>query len=112
MARYRITLLLPNRAATSLDVREDEMILAAAYQAGLALPSMCLQGWCITCAGLVEGAGEWDQSAARRYYSADREAGFILLCTAQPRSDLCIRTHQRIVMRDHRLSRRLPTPRG
>jgi ferredoxin len=73
-------------------VAEDEFILATAYREGFDLPSMCLQGWC--------------------YFPQDREAGFILLCTAQPRSDLVIRTHQRAAMRDHRLACRLPTPRG
>ena len=73
---------------------------------------MCLQGWCITCAAHVEGPGEWDQSASLRYYPQDREAGFILLCTARPRSDLVIRTHQRLAMRDHRIALGLPTPRA
>src|SRR6266699_2492555 len=95
-------------------VNSNSMIdrLIAAYRQGFDLPSMCLQGWCITCAARVEGPGEWDQSASLRYFPQDREAGFILLCTAQPRSDLVIRTHQRLALRDHRLACRLPTPRG
>ena len=91
---------------------EDEIILIAAYREGFDLPSMCLQGWCITCAGRVEGPGDWDQSASLRYFPQDREDGFILLCTAQPMSDLVIRTHQRIALRDHRLALGLPTPRA
>jgi ferredoxin len=72
---------------------------------------MCLQGWCLTCAARVEGGGEWDQSEARRYYEEDRRAGFILLCAACPRSDLVVRTHQRLAMRDHRDALGLPAPR-
>jgi ferredoxin len=104
-----VTLLLPDGCRHDLQVAEDEFILQAAYEEDLDLPSMCLQGWCITCAARVEGPGEWDQSLARRYFPQDREAGFILLCTARPRSDLVIRTHQREALRDHRLARGLPT---
>ncbi|MCZ7542663.1 MAG: 2Fe-2S iron-sulfur cluster-binding protein [Anaerolineae bacterium] len=103
---------MPDEVETCLEVDEDEYLLDAAYRAGLALPSMCLQGWCVTCAGRVEGEGVWDQSASRRYFPQDREAGFILLCTAQARSDLRIRTHQRAALRDFRIAHNLPTPRG
>ena len=109
---HQVMLIFPDGDHARLEVGEDEFILTAAYRAGLELPSMCLQGWCITCAARVAGPGTWDQSAARRYFRQDREAGFILLCTARPRSDLVIHTHQRIALRDHRLKHRLPTPRG
>jgi ferredoxin len=108
---YRVTLILPDGTERLLQVSEEEPILVAAFRAGLDLPSMCLQGWCLSCAGQVEGGGEWDQSESRRYYPQDRQAGFILLCTAYPRSDLVIRTHQRIAMRDHRDQHGLPAPR-
>lgn len=110
--RFTVELLLPCGRRARLKAREDEFILVAAYRAGLELPSMCLQGWCITCTGRVEGPGHWDQSASRRYFPQDREAGFILLCTARPRSDLVIRTHQRPALRDHRMACGLPTPQG
>jgi ferredoxin len=109
---YCITFILPNETQTCLEVADDERILIAAYRAGLDLPSLCLQGWCNTCAARVEGKGAWDQSASLRYYPVDRSAGFILLCTATPRSDLCLRTHQRAALRHHRLSHKLPTPRA
>jgi ferredoxin len=109
---HTVTFILPDESLACLEVGEDEFILNAAYRAGLDLPSMCRQGWCITCTGRVEGEGEWDQSASRRYFPQDRQAGFILLCTARPRSNLRIRTHQRAALRDHRIAHRLPTPRG
>src|SRR5713226_8497417 len=109
---HSVTFIFPDESEAQIEVPEDEFILVAAYREGLDLPSMCLQGWCITCAGRVEGPGEWDQSASLRYFPKDREAGFILLCTARARSDLVIRTHQRIAMRDNRLAHRLPTPRA
>jgi len=109
---YKVRLLLPDGEQCELEVEPGEMILAAAFQRGLDLPSMCLQGWCLTCAGRAVGEGCWDQSASRRYYEEDRSAGFVLLCTAQPCSDLTIRTHQRRQMRDCRLASGLPAPRG
>ncbi|WP_256403363.1 2Fe-2S iron-sulfur cluster-binding protein [Halorubrum salinum] len=69
-----------------LEVREDETILAAARSAGVWLPADCQQGWCTTCAArLVDG--DVAHPNARRYYDEDREAGFVLPCTAKPRAD-------------------------
>jgi len=56
--------------------------------------------------------GSWDNGDARRYYDADREAGFALICTAKPRSNLRLRTHQRAAMQRHRAVLGLPAPRG
>jgi ferredoxin len=92
-------------------VREDEYILAAARRAGLELPSLCEQGWDLACATRVL-AGEVDNGDARRYYPQDERAGFALICTAKPRSDLRLRTHQTSVMRRHRDAHGLPAPRG
>ena len=109
--RHPVTLILPDGKEVTLTVGTDEAIWDAALRAGLELPNMCLQGWCISCAGRVL-EGDFDQSEALRYYEADRRAGFILLCTARPRSAMRIRTHQKTAMRDHRLAEGLPTPRG
>jgi ferredoxin len=107
---FTVTLKLPSGQERSLRVEAERHILDVAYEQGLDLPSMCLQGWCLTCAARVEGPGEWDQSDSRRYFRSDREAGFILPCTAKPRSDLTLRTHQRVAMRDRRLKLGLPAP--
>jgi len=88
-----------------------EHILEAARRAGLDLPSACEIGWDLACACRVL-AGDFDNSDARRYYPEDAEAGFALICTAKPRSDLVIRTHQREAMREHRAALGLPAPRG
>jgi ferredoxin len=70
-----------------------------------------LQGWCVTCAAkLLEG--KVDQSASLRYYESDALAGFILPCTARPRSGLKLLTHQKAPFREHRLALGLPVPRG
>lgn len=101
----------PEGREVDLLVAEDETILDAATEAGLPLPAMCCQGWCISCAGrLLEG--RVDHSLARRYYELDREAGYVLLCTARPRADCLILTHQKANMADWRALHSLPAPRG
>lgn len=109
-AAYQVTFELAGGAVT-IEVRPDEFILAAARRAGLDLPSLCEQGWCLTCAARVL-AGEVDQSASRRFYAADGAAGFALPCTAKPRSALRLRPGATDAMRAHRDAHRLPAPRG
>jgi ferredoxin len=109
--RYEVELILPDGATARLEVGADESVWDAATRAGIRLPSMCLQGWCTTCAGRVlEGA--FDPAEALRYYPQDQQAGYILLCTARPRSAMRIQTHQRDAMRAHRRRHGLPAPRG
>lgn len=110
-AKYPITFCLPE-GETTIEISGEEYIWHAAQAAGLALPSRCRVGWCLSCAGRIIGEGEVDTSAARRYYAADRAAGFILPCTARPRSPLCLRTHQEAAMRQHRQELGLPAPPG
>jgi ferredoxin len=81
-----------------------------AQMASISLPAICHQGRCLTCAGQLLEPGEFDSSDARSYFPQDREAGFILLCTAKARSDLRIRTHMQTEMRAHRKKLGLPAP--
>jgi ferredoxin len=94
-----------------VQVGAEEHVLDAGRRAGLVLPSLCEQGWDIACAVRVL-EGSLDHSDARRYYPEDEEAGFALICTARPLSDLRLRTHQSRAMRVHRDRHGLPTPRG
>ena len=107
---HRINLHLPDGSIRELDVAEDQHIWDAAYAVGIELPSICHQGRCLTCAGRLLRAGEFDASDAVAYYSQDRAAGFILLCTACPSSNLEIQTHQQFAMRQHRRALGLPAP--
>lgn len=101
----------PDGTVRSFEGSTEEYILEAARRAGLHLPSMCEQGWCISCAArIVEG--EVDQSDSLRYYEQDRKARFALLCTAKPRSNLQIVSHQSAALRHHRDAWKLPAPRG
>ena len=105
---FRVTLETPEGRYT-IDCAENEFIWNAAAKAGIRLPSICHQGRCLTCsARLLEG--DVDQSASVSYFAEDREAGFILPCTAHPRSDLALETHQQNAMRAHRRAHGLPAP--
>jgi ferredoxin len=110
VATYQVTFVTP-AGEVSTEVAEDRYLLDAAVDAGLDLPYMCLQGWCTTCAGRIL-SGSVDQSEARRIYPDDRKAGFVLLCSAYPRADLRILTHQKDEIRAYRQALGLPSPRG
>jgi len=109
MKNHAVTLLMPD-GEVKIQVAENQHIWDAAKEQGIELPAICHQGRCLTCAGRLEGAGEFDSSDATYYYPQDRESGYVLLCTAKPRSDLRIRTHQQHHMRTHRLAHGLPAP--
>ena len=102
MTTYEVELVAPSSCeidgidpgdTATIEVHEDEYVLAAARERGVWLPADCQQGWCTTC-GAELLAGEVVQSDAKRYYDSDREADMILPCTARPRSDLRIRTSE------------------
>jgi ferredoxin len=91
----------------TIPVDDDEYILAAARAADVWLLADCQTGWCTTCAGrLIEG--EVDQSNAKRYFEEDEEEGFILPCTARPRSDLVIEVGVQNALLEHRAAENLP----
>jgi len=106
---FQVVLLLPG-GERSIHVNPEEHIWDAAFAAGISLPALCHQGYCLTCAARMENAGEVDQSDSLVYFPADRASGFILPCTGKPRSDLRIRTHQQNQMREFRKQNGLPAP--
>jgi ferredoxin len=106
---YGLTLVLPDGQERRISVGSEQHIWDAARAAGISLPALCHQGYCLTCAARLE-SGEVDQSDSLAYFSEDREAGFALLCTAKPRSALRVRTHQQGQLREFRKQRGLPAP--
>jgi ferredoxin len=110
VATYQVTFITGD-AEKQTAVPDDCYLLDVAAAASLDLPYMCLQGWCTTCAGRIL-EGKVDQSEALRFYPQDSAAGYVLLCSAFPRSDLRIATHQKEQMRAHRRALGLPAPRG
>lgn len=105
---WQVSFVFPGGEEATLAMGADEFIWQAAGRAGLALPSRCRIGWCQSCAARLLTPGDYDQSAARRYFPQDRAAGFVLICTARPRSDLRLLTHQAEAMRQHRRALGLP----
>jgi len=106
---FNATLLTPS-GQHSIQVADDEHIWDAAFQQNVELPAMCHQGWCLTCAGRIDGAGEVNQADSLAFFPQDRAAGFALLCTGRPCSDLKLVTDQAVEMRKHRLRHGLPAP--
>jgi ferredoxin len=106
---YDVTLVTPYGPRV-IRARATEHIWDEAKATGVNLPAICHQGRCLTCAGKLLEPGEFDPSDAVSYYPQDREAGFILLCTAKARSNLSIRTHMQTEMRAHRKKMGLPAP--
>jgi ferredoxin len=107
---YRVVLLLPDGQERTISVGSEQHIWDAAQAAGIALPALCHQGYCLTCAGRLDGGGEVDQSDSLVYFPEDREAGFVLLCTGKPRSAVRVRTHQQDELRRFRKGRGLAAP--
>ncbi|WP_374119271.1 2Fe-2S iron-sulfur cluster-binding protein [Streptomyces odontomachi] len=94
------------------DIRafRGEPLLDAAERHGLRLPRTCRQGWCTKCAArITEGRAE--HSSARRFYQADEDAGFALLCSARALSPMRVVAGQHPAFREHRIRNGLPVPR-
>jgi ferredoxin len=107
---FQATFVLPNGEERTIGVGREEHIWDAANSAGIRLPALCHQGYCLTCAARLENGGQVDQSDSLVYFPADREAGFVLLCTGKARSDLRVHTHQAKQMREFRKQNRLIAP--
>ena len=107
---FQVSFLLPNGDTRTVSISRDEHIWDAANAAGMRLPALCHQGYCLTCAAKLEGAGHVDQSDSLVYFPKDGEAGFVLPCTGKPRSNLMLRTHQAKEMREFRKQRKLIAP--
>ncbi|HEY7305147.1 MAG TPA: 2Fe-2S iron-sulfur cluster-binding protein [Bryobacteraceae bacterium] len=105
---FLITLETP-KGERSFTCHRNEFIWNAAAHSGISLPAICHQGRCLTCAGRLL-AGTVDQSSSNSYFPEDKQAGFVLLCTGRPCSDLRIRTHEQFFMRQHRTKLGLPAP--
>jgi len=105
---YLVSLETPDGKRT-FRCHPDEFIWNAAARNGIRLPAICHQGRCLTCAGKLL-SGTVDQKSANSYFPEDKEAGFVLLCTGKPCSDVRVRTHEQLRMRQHRAKLGLPAP--
>lgn len=101
---HRVELHRPD-GSWSFEAPEDEYLLYAMQDAGIASPVICEQGWCLACAARLV-SGEVDRSAALTNFPEDATAGFVLLCSTRPLSDLVLEQdiHQtRREMTQHRI---------
>lgn len=73
----------------TFEAPSDEYLLYAMIDAGIETPFICEQGWCLACAAKLV-SGKIDDSAALTRYLQDGEAGFLLLCSARPLTDLVL----------------------
>ncbi len=84
----------------------DEFLIYAMQDEGIESPMICEQGWCLACAARLV-SGQVDRSAALTNYPEDAEAGFVLLCSTRPLSDLVLAQdihESRREMTQHRIS--------
>lgn len=88
------TVEIYHRGSThTLEVPDNQTVLAVAEVAGLDLPSSCHAGVCTTCAAKIL-AGTVEQSDGMGINLELREQGYALLCVSYPRSNLKVATEK------------------
>lgn len=83
----KVTLEWRDSRQETITVARDETILDAAEAADIALPFGCRRGTCASCTGrLVTGEVAY-RRPPRALKDRHLTAGYVLLCSAEPRSD-------------------------
>ena len=107
-ATRRFHIRLERREQTiTFEAGADEYLLYSMIDAGIDSPHICEQGWCLACAARVTH-GEVDRADALTVYPEDAEAGFVLLCSTKPLSDLVLVQDEHVTRREmtqHRIER-------
>ena len=75
----------------TIAVDKSETVIDAAERVGIDLPFGCLTGACATCTGKVHSGTLEHRREPRALKPRHLEAGYVLLCIAEPRSDCRIR---------------------
>jgi ferredoxin len=96
MSTHEVVLQWRDGREATLAVAADETVIDATEREGLGVPYGCLYGACGTCTGrLLDGELEHaDEPRALKH--RHRDAGYVLLCLAEPRSDLRIEVGARV----------------
>ncbi len=98
MAIYQVRLVNPAIALDrTLTVPDDQYILDIADEAGISLPSGCLQGECSACLAKL-ASGQVEQSEQKFLRPEEIAAGYTVTCVAYPRSDCTLETHQEQIL--------------
>src|SRR5258708_9037268 len=105
--RVRISL---SRSDITFSAAPDQSLLDAALGASLNLPHSCKSGNCGSCrARLLQGEVHYPNGPPLGLSDAETADGFVLMCQARARSDLCIEIHQ-VTTPEQALLQRLPAP--
>lgn len=107
-AIFRVTLIRPD-GTWAFAARAEEYLLYSMQDAGIACPFVCEQGWCLACAVKLM-SGQVDRSGSLTLYPQDVEAGYALLCSTKPLSDLVMTqdiNQTRREMTQHRINHNL-----
>lgn len=92
MAKYQITLIMPNSTAT-IECPEGTYILDKAEDDGIDLPYSCRTGACFTCIGRIKD-GSVDQQDQSVLDDKHLSENWVLTCAAYPKRNCTIITHQ------------------
>lgn len=92
-AAFLITVKMPKGVTQSFECPPDKYIMDAAEAAGVPLPQSCRAGTCCTCAVKIE-SGVADRSEINFLDENQLDKGFMLCCSAYPKSDMVLITHQ------------------
>jgi CDP-4-dehydro-6-deoxyglucose reductase, E3 len=97
-----------SKSNISFDAAPDQSLLDAALDAALNLPHSCKGGNCGSCrARLLHGEIHYPNGPPLGLSETEAADGFVLMCQARARSDLCIETYE-VTTPDQALIKRLP----
>lgn len=82
---FRVTF---TRSGKTVEVGENDGVLAAGLNAGISLAYDCRKGRCKTC--MVKVDGIIDQADAWLISNEELAEGYALICVGKPRSDLLV----------------------
>jgi CDP-4-dehydro-6-deoxyglucose reductase len=97
-----------SKSNISFSAAPDQSLLDAALGASLNLPHSCKSGNCGSCrARLLQGEVHYPNGPPLGLSDAEAADGFVLMCQARARSDLCIEIHE-VTTPEQALIKRLP----
>jgi ferredoxin len=98
MTTYTVRLINTEKNLdVAIAVPEDQYILDMAEEAGIRLPSGCLQGECSVCVAKLL-SGNVEQREQKFLKPSEIAEGYTVTCVAYPRSDCVLETHQESVL--------------